>query len=168
MEPVSAVGLAAGAVQFADIGVHTLIGMVKLLKRLKESPKRMAELLDDVDRSIQRIHALRDAIQHPNSLFTHLSPTQFQRVMANVDDANQANIDLQNTLEPLFRKGKIARRDWVKIAWRSVVSVSMEHRITEKFTRIEWLNQEIMSEMQLTGLEMQAKLEYAWLFGSLQ
>ncbi|MCJ1262381.1 hypothetical protein MMC22_002251 [Lobaria immixta] len=96
MEPVSAVGLAAGAVQFADVGVGALIGMVKLLKRLKETPKRMAELLQDVGKSIQRIITLRNAMQQPNSLFAHLSIAQLQRVMGNVDDAYQATTDLQH------------------------------------------------------------------------
>lgn len=58
MDPVSAVGLAASAVQFADVGVRALIGMLQLLKRLKHTPKQMTELLRDVDKSIQRIHAL--------------------------------------------------------------------------------------------------------------
>lgn len=163
MDPVSAVGLAAGAVQLADVSVRALMGMVMLLKRLRETPKRMVELLQDVDKSIQRIHALRNALQQPNSLFTHLSVAQFQRVMGIVDDAHQATIELQHALEPLFRKGNIAGHGWAKNTWRSVVSVSMEPRIAQKITRIKWLNGEVMSEMQLTGLEMHAYLEYGCL-----
>lgn len=48
MQPVSIVGLAAGAVQFADVGDRALLAMIILLKDLKETPKRMAELLQDV------------------------------------------------------------------------------------------------------------------------
>lgn len=168
MDPLSAVGLAAGAVQFADVGVGALIGMVKLLKRLKKTPERMAELLQDVDKSIHRISTIRNAMQQPNSLFTHLSVAQFQRVMGNVDDAYQATIDLQLALEPLFRKSNISGHGWAKNTWRSVVSVSMEPRIAEMIARIKWANSEVMSEMQFTGLEMQAKLEYACFFGSSQ
>ena len=169
MDPVSALGLAAGAVQFADVGVRALIGMVKLLERLRETPKRMAELLQDVDKSIQRIHALRNAMQQSNSLFTHLSTTQIQRVMGNVDDAYQATIELRHALEPLFRKSNITGHGWARKTWRSAVSVSMETRIAEKITRINRLNAEVMGEMQFTELEMQVKLEYAcFFFGILQ
>ena len=44
------------------------------------------------------------------------------------------------------------------------MSVSMETELASKITRIKWLNSEIMSEMQISGLEMQAKLEYVCLF----
>lgn len=39
----------------------------------------------------------------------------------------------------------------------------METRIAQKIIRIKWLNGEVMSEMQLTGLEMHAYLEYGCL-----
>ncbi|MCJ1396030.1 hypothetical protein MMC18_008917 [Xylographa bjoerkii] len=124
MDPVSAVGLAGGAIQFAVVGCSALIGMVKLLERLRETPKRMTELLQDVDKSIERIHALQNAMQQPNLLFPHLSVTQVGRVVGNVNDAYQATIDLQHTLEPVFRKNTITGHGWAKTTWRSVLSVN--------------------------------------------
>lgn len=104
MDPVNAVGVAAGAIQFADVSFRALIGMIKVLKRLKETPQRMIELLQDVEKSVQQIHALQNAIQPPNSLSTHLSATQIQRVRATVDDAYQATNDLQTVLDPLSER----------------------------------------------------------------
>lgn len=104
-------------------------------------------------------------MQQPNSLFTHLSNTEIERLTANVDDAYQATTDLKRTLEPLFRESNIAGHGWAKKTWRSAVSVSMETGIKVKITRIKWLNSEVMSEMQLSGLEMQFQLEYACPFG---
>lgn len=150
------VGLAASAAQFADVGFRALIGTIELLRRLKNTPEQMTVLLQDVDKSIQRIHAIRNAIQQPNSLFAHLSIMHIQRVTASVDDACQATTDLQHTLEPLFRQSNNPKGGWAKKTWRSVVSVSMETDIASKITRIKWLNSEIMSEMQISGLEMQA------------
>ena len=163
MDPVSVVGLAAGAVQFADVGFRALIGMIKLLKRLKETPKQMTDLLQDLDKSIQRIQALRNTIQQPDSLFTHLSITQIHRVTTTLDDACQAATDLQHVLEPLFRQSNTSKHSWARNTWRSAVSVSMETEIAAKIARIKWLNSEVMSEMQISGLEMQAKLEYVYL-----
>ncbi len=153
------VGLAASAAQFADVGFRALIGTIELLRRLKNTPEQMAVLLQDVDKSIQRIHAIRNAIQQPNSLFAHLSITHIQRVTASVDDACQTTTDLQHTLEPLFRQSNNPKGGWARKTWRSVVSVSMETEIAAKITRIKWLNSEVMSEMHISGLEMQAKVE---------
>ena len=158
-DPISAVGLGAGAIQFADIGVKTLIGLFKLLERLKHTPKRMSELLHDMDSTILRIHGLQKAIHEPNSILKNLSSAQFQRVEGNLNDAHQTVLDLQNALEPLFRRSDSSGYDWAKDTWRSVVSVSMETRIAEQIARLKWLNGEMMSEIQLVGLEMQARLE---------
>ena len=159
MEPASAVGLAAGTVQFADVGGRALLGMIKLLKDLKETPKRMAELLRDVDKSVERICSLRNAMQQPTSLFTNLSITQIQRVTKNVDDAYQATVSLQHALEPLFRERNVAMNGWAKRAWRSVVSIQIEKSIAEKIARVERLNWEVISEMQLIKLEMGANIK---------
>ena len=162
------VGLAAGAIQFTDAGVRTLTATVRLLKRLKETPKRMTELLLDVDKSIERIHALEGSIQQRHLGFTHLSSLQNRRLWRTVDDANQAITELQHTLEPLFRTSNSPRHGWAKATWRSVVSVSMESKIAERIARISWLNGEVFSEMQLAGLNSQARYEYAKIFRKLQ
>lgn len=82
-----------------------------------------------------------------------------------MDDAYQATVNLQHTLEPLFRKTNIAVHGWAKIAWRSVVSIQIERSIAEKIARIERLNGEVESEMQLIGLEMGANIKYPIPFG---
>lgn len=123
---MEAIGSTALAVQFADVGGRALLGMIKLLKDLKETPKRMVELLQDVDKSVQRIGWLQNEIQQPASLFTQLSPTQIQRLTGRVDDAYQATVHLQHALEPLFRENDSGSHEWAKKPWRSVISIQME------------------------------------------
>ena len=168
MDPLSVIGLAAGAVQFADVGGRGFLGLIELLKRLKDTPKRMTELFQDVDKSIQRIYALRSAMQQPTSLFMNLSNQQIQRMTSIVEDAHQATVDLQLGLEPLFRKPLVSWDSWPKRAWRSVVSIHMERSVAEKINRIQRLNVEIMGEMQLFDLDIGADLKYLVVYGCSQ
>ena len=160
MDPISAFGVAGGAVQLGDIGVRGLIGMVQLLRRLKETPKEMRELLHDVEKSVPRICELQNTMSQPSPLFTYRSGTQVQRLMTVVNDAHQAAIDLQQSLKPLFSERNVVSRSWIKRTWVSVVSASMQSTIAQKVARIERLDREIASELQLAGLNRQAKQEY--------
>lgn len=162
---MEAVSGAALTVQFADVGGRALLGMIRLLKDLKETPKRMVKLLQDVDKSVQRICSLQNAIQQPASLFTDLSTTQIQRLTGRVDDAYHATVQLQHSLEPLFRKNNSAVHEWAKKGWRSIISIQIERSIAENVARTERLNREVLSELQLIDLEMGANIKYPCLFG---
>lgn len=158
MEPISAVGLAAGAVQFADVGSRALLGMIRVLKDLKQTPKRMAELLQDLDMSLQRIYALHNELQqHPSSMFSQLDAVQRQRIADCINTAYQATSSLRVTLDPLFRTQNATSRDWIGRAWRSVVSVTIEKDIEQKVVRIERIKGEVMRELQLANLEVHAR-----------
>ena len=39
MDPISAFGAAASAIQFADVGARALVGVIKISKELKEAPR---------------------------------------------------------------------------------------------------------------------------------
>ena len=102
MDPISAVSLAAGAVQFADVGIRTMIRMIKLLESLKNTPRRMAELLEDLDRSVVRLHAIQKVIQQPDSTLLAAPGMQYQPLLKSISSACETIVDLQRLLEPLF------------------------------------------------------------------
>ena len=122
----------------------------------------MKELLQDVDKSIQNVTEVRSALHQQSPPFAHLSSTQSQRITGRVDDAYQAVLDLQHTLEPLFRDQNASTRSWATKTWRSVVSISMESEIAKRLDRIQRLNQEMLGEMQIVGLQLQYNTEYAF------
>lgn len=161
MDPVTAIGLTAGAVQFVDAGGRALLASIKLLRDLKEAPKRMSELLQDVDKSVQRVYALRAAVQQPSSaLFSHLSKEQMQQVKESIDDAYRATVELQSALTLVAGNSHTRLHGRGKQVWRSVVSVMMERNVELKITRIERLNRAITQDLQITNMKLQAEHKY--------
>jgi hypothetical protein len=60
-------------------------------------------------------------------------------------------------LGPLFRTQNAQSQDVTKL-WRSVVSVKMGRDIENKLEKIQRLNNQIMRELQLSGLDIQIQL----------
>lgn len=153
MEAVAAAGF---AIQAADVGGRALLGMLRLLKDLKETPKRMTELLEDTDHAVRRICSLKNALQQPTRFSAHVCRGQLHEVGASVDRACEAIIDLQRELDPLFRKSHMSGDGFVKSAWRSLVSVQMEKRIISRLARMERLDREVTGMIQVIGLNLEA------------
>lgn len=153
MDPVTAIGLAASSIQLAEFGVHVLLGIIKVAKDLKDLPKRLKELLDDVKKSIQRTCSLRDSLQDPASTFAKgITSDQATSLRTVVEDGYQAALALQKKLDRRFGSspaGKLSR------AWRAIVSLDMEKDVEERMRRIIRLNDEITRQLQVASLESQ-------------
>lgn len=159
MDPVSAVGIAAVSLQFAGVAAKGVLGGIGFLKSLKETPVRLTELLSDVDKSVARIIHLQQTLQGPDSgPVRRLSHGQLLALRATVDDAYQATVSLQATLEPLFGNQNAQTQTKTERMWRSVVSVKMERDIEKKLEKIQRHNDQIMRELQLSGLDIQMQL----------
>ena len=63
MDPISAISLTAGAVQFADVSLSSMIRLNKLLESLKHTLARAGELLEDLNRSTLRLYAIQSFMQ---------------------------------------------------------------------------------------------------------
>ena len=154
-DPISIVGAAAAAVQFGDISARAVLESIKLLKNLKETPKRMTQQLQDVTKSIQRMLQLRSAILAPASpVFTRLTSQQRKRIDEAVSDADLAMKSLHQSLQHILPQQTSNTNNSIKSFWRAVVSVTREKDIEEKIQRITRLHQELMQELQVTDLEL--------------
>ena len=161
MDPISAIGLAAGIVQFVDIGGKALLSTIRLLKDLKHAPKMMTELLQDAEISLQRLHTLRDTIRQPSStVFAQLSTIQNQRLLTRIDETRAAVSELQKALDPLLGTHTVGQGR-VRKAWKAVISITMENAIKEKLSRISRMEKELAGNLELTNLEIQADLRYS-------
>ena len=159
MDPISAVGIAAAALRSASVAAKGVLGAIGLLKSLKETPVRLTELLCDTDKSVTRIIHLQQILQDPESvLVQRLSSSQHSALATIVNDACQTTVILQETLEPLFRNQIAQSQGVTKKLWRSVVSVKMERGLENQLERIQRLNNQIMRELQLSGLDIQIEL----------
>ncbi|KAF2453668.1 hypothetical protein BDY21DRAFT_123690 [Lineolata rhizophorae] len=159
MDPISVVGIAGSSVQFADVGCRALLGTLKFLKSLRDIPRRMETLLQDIDKFVLRISGLQSEIRRPDStLFSQISAAQRQRLEVVVQDAYQTVEDLQTALIPLGRHTTPGSHTKVKKAWRAVMSVKEEDKIKEMLERIERLYRDVTVELQRTGLDAQAAM----------
>ena len=154
-DPISALGAAAAAVQFGDVAGRAILESIKLLKNLNETPKRMAQQLQDVTKSIERMILLRSTILAPgSSVFIRLTSQQLKRIDEAVSDTDVAMKSLHQSLQRLFPRQTLNADNTIKSFWRAVVSVTREKDIEEKIQRINRIHQELMQELQVTDLEL--------------
>ena len=159
MDPLSAIGAAAGAVQFADVGIRGLKRTVQLLLQLKNAPQRMIELLQDVNRSIEHLNEIRSALRQRDTAFAHLTDSQAQRMKSTVENVQRTIEDIHAALEPRFSKNA-STGNWARKTWRSVISVPMEDTIIRSLERVQRLEQELLSEMLFANLQLQRSTGY--------
>ena len=156
MDPISAIGIGAGAAQFADVGLRGLLNSVRLLKRVKKAPKYVSELLRDVEETIQHHQTLRAALQQPSPIFQSLPGQQSASLRSRVDRVYEAALDLQQSLCTLAPGCSNANEQWTRKTWRAIMTVVKEDEVTARIERLQRLHMEAMSELQLLGLDKQA------------
>lgn len=158
MDPVSALGVAAASVQLSGVAAITVLRGIGILKTFKETPANLAELLIDVERSIPSTLNLRNQLMNPASdLRQRLPSGQHQALYDALDDTYEATLGLQEIMEPLLADSSVvsSRR---KRVWRTMVSIKKEKEIKKKLERVQWLNGQVMKELQITSLHLQADL----------
>ncbi|KAK0752815.1 hypothetical protein B0T18DRAFT_423475 [Schizothecium vesticola] len=117
MDPVSIIGLSAAAVQFSDVGARALLSSLRLLRELREIPHRMADLLTETDKSVERLLYLDSLCQQP-SFVSRLSQQQLDSIRPVILDGRNATERLQAVLQPVIsdlRKPSKAMRAWAAL-----------------------------------------------------
>lgn len=156
MDPVSVISAGAAALQFAGLGATALFGTIKLIRNLRNVPERLRILFGDVEKAIHQIDSLQSALQNPTSrIVTQLENSQVVSLQALVDDAHSAITDVHRKLQRVSGPQDKSKR---KRAWQAVISIELEKEIEKELERIRRINDELMRQLQLTGIEMQADL----------
>lgn len=101
MEPISALGVAAGTLQFIDSAVKVLLGTIRILKEANDMPGWMKILLHDVEKSVKHIRSLRDLFDGLEAHLDKLGANHLHHVKDNMTDICEATIDFKNILQPL-------------------------------------------------------------------
>lgn len=158
MDPVSLVGITAAAVQFAGVTGKGLLKGIGLLRGLADTPARLSKLLGDIEKSTARIIRLLATLNDDQSdLVKLLSTKQLKALKDTVNDALSAATELQSALEPLFGTHSHSERGFragAKKMWRDVVSVKAERSIGEKLDNVCRMNEEVLRELQLAGIDL--------------
>jgi hypothetical protein len=99
MDPVTALGAAAGGFQLVDVAARALIATVRGLRSLREAPARTAAHLAEVEKSLLRISRVSAALLQPGTkVFDKLTVEQFGRLSSCALDARLAMEGLQRLL----------------------------------------------------------------------
>ncbi|KAM5474627.1 hypothetical protein MferCBS49748_000033 [Microsporum ferrugineum] len=155
MDPVTALGVAAASVQFAAAAGKSLQVGIQVLRRLKETPGQLRELLDDVTKSIDRITQQQEAILGPAaSLKCRLTQKQELDLREAAKDAADAMDDLKAVLDRLFPSQNGQTQSIARKIWTSLVSVKKEKEIKGKLERIKRLNGSVTHQLQLISLNL--------------
>lgn len=156
MDPITAVSLAAGATQFVDIGGRALLGVISLLRDLKDIPKWISDLLDDVEKSLKDIDILQETVNNSASTnYSQLSASQVQSARERLKDASDAIADLKSVLEPYSQSSSLRTHGMLRKTWIAMASIAERSKITQKIERVLLLNQDVSRALQVIQLEKQ-------------
>ena len=152
MDPASALGVGAGALQIFDFSVKIVLSSINLLRSLRDVPKQIIELSQDVDKSITRLLDLEQRLrQSDEPLVQKTSAAQLGRLQAVVSGSHDAIQHLHGTLQ---RVGSVSTDSWGKKKWKAVVSVHLEQDIERHLRRIQRQDSELQRQLQLAGLDI--------------
>lgn len=160
MDPISAVGLAAGTAQFLDIGGKALVGTIRLVRDLRDTSSRIRDLSNNIEKSFQHIQILQETIER--SAFeelVHPSHSQVRTVSDAVRNAYDAMIDLKKALEPYCQaQDGIIEGRWRR-TWTAVSSITERSCIEQKMQKVMLLNHEVSRALQVIQLGMQKAMK---------
>lgn len=159
MDSVSAVGLTASVAQFVDIGARTITGTITLLKDVKDTPQWIRNLLSDVQKSIEYISLLQQAVEQSGSENLVRPDHALSRgTVAKIEDAHGAMTDLKDTLRPYSQDLPSSAQGGWKKTWNAAMSLTERSTIEQKIQRVFLLNHEVSQGLQLIQLEAQKKI----------
>ncbi|KAK1754889.1 hypothetical protein QBC47DRAFT_382070 [Echria macrotheca] len=162
MDPISTLGAAAGGIQLVDFAARAFVGSLKLVRELRDAPARVEALLADVERSTSRILHISDVLLKPGAtFFDNLSADHFARLSSCSLQVRRAMDDLRQLLASLCESGKassssVQRKMAVRRLWRAVVTVQKQDEVANMLEKVDRLNLELIRELEVVGLEMQA------------
>lgn len=158
-DPLTILGSVAASVQLVQVAAGALLGTVKFARELREIPKKTATQLEDVDRSAERVqHVCTQTLATGSVLFDQLEPAQRLRLSRCAENVRVAIDEAQAVLEPIVNGHSSVKVRPLRRLWRAVVSVTKEGLIAEKLERVDKLNLEMLRELQIASLKIQAEM----------
>jgi hypothetical protein len=154
MEPLASI---AAAIGLADAGLRTLVSIYGMAVDLKEVPKRLSDMHQDVQILRDFVADMQSEVSRASGMLTRASPTQLQRL----DDAFKATalcaVELTRILASAVPAASSSR---AQRAWCAVVSLSKQKEIMKECDRLERLKHELQLELQSVGIAMAHSTKY--------
>ncbi|KAJ9149539.1 hypothetical protein NKR19_g5699 [Coniochaeta hoffmannii] len=156
-DPVTILGAVAAGAQLVDVAASALLNTILLVKKLRDIPKKLAATLDDVEKSTSRVHYACSRMLLPGSKVSEqLDPGQISSLTQVADDLRQAMDVVCTTLGGVVGPGLSGNGKTIQRFWRSVLSVNVEKDVADQLERINRLNDELLRQLGMTSLELQA------------
>jgi hypothetical protein len=152
-DPLSIFGAAAAATQLV---ATILLESIRLAKDLKDVPNKLALTLYDVERSTTQFQHMCGVVLQPGSnVFAQLDPAMLGGLVNTTTELRQAMKEVQSILQPLVDTNPSRTKPFQRL-WRSIMSLVKEKDVEEKLRRIDRLNLEVIQQLAITGLDLQA------------
>ena len=154
MDPLTAIGGLATALQLVTTAAQALLATIRLTRGIKVISARLALLLGDVEDSISR---LCHSCNAGSELFQNMSVPRLDRLSRSVTTLHPALEEIHSILKPLIdnRRGRGAS---LRGLWQSFVMLDVERELSEKLARLNRLNLEMIREIGMLGLEVQVDI----------
>lgn len=140
MSGVEAIGLAAAAIQFADVGWRAALALSRLFSDLRQVPVKMRSVKRELELLLTFVETLKSdlglATKGSISMLNgYITSTQCNSALSLLEECT----DQAQELERIVTKLAPNTYRGMKRAWRMVVSVKMEQEILSRCVRLESL-----------------------------
>jgi hypothetical protein len=151
-DPLTIIGGLAASLQLVSMAGQALLNTIKLVQHLEEVPVQLAQLLDEVNDSILRLCFVCRA---ESKIFEMLDPTRLERLSRTAGVLHKALKETHDILTPLASSHQSKGRSMRHLC-KSMVSLKVEKELARKLERLHRLNLDVVRELGVLGLEMQA------------
>ncbi len=140
MSGAEAIGFAAAALQFADVGWRVALALLRLFSDLQHVTTKMKNAKRDLELLLTFLEMLKSGL----GLTTSGSTSTLNGVIISAQSASALShfeecIDQAQELERILTQLGPNTHKGLKRAWRAAVSVKTEHEIISKCVRLEGL-----------------------------
>jgi hypothetical protein len=140
MSGAEAIGFAAAALQFADVGWRAALALSRLFSDLQYVPTKMKNAKRELELLLTFVEMLKSDLGLTTSGSTSIlngfiTSTQRASALSLFDEC----IDQAQELERILTQLAPNTHKGLKRAWRAVVSVKTEHEIISRCVRLEGL-----------------------------
>ena len=144
MSGAEAIGLAAAAIQFADVGWRAALALSHLFSDLRQVPVKMRSAKRELELLLTFVETLKSDLGLATSGSTsmlngYITSTQCTSALSLFEECKDQAQELERILTQLAPN----THRGMKRAWRMVVSVKMEHEIMSRCVRLESLKMSI-------------------------
>lgn len=151
------IGTIAAAAQLADMGCRGLFGIYRFLKNMKDVPRSLLLVLEDLGHFSSLMTDLQSVLNNHDPRLSNVSPEQLDRMTRILGSTGNVCNEIEKSLAtclPLKDSTKTSK------VWRAFVSTKKETDIVKKCDRLEKLKHDLTLELQTQGLMLLSSVKY--------